>query len=146
MDNRVASLPRTAFPAAFCPTPTGPDYDFGQGPMLIPTINGDIVAAGQKSGVMWGLRADDGSIAWGTIAGPGSSVGGIGVGGSATDGQRIYFAIANLNFTPYSMTNPPPGTPATSIAGSWGAIDPTTGEHLVADPPTPIPQWTLGPR
>ena len=45
-----------------CPSPNGPDYDFGQGPMLIPTKAGDIVAAGQKSGIMWGLNADTGAI------------------------------------------------------------------------------------
>ncbi len=135
--------PPYSVPGGFCPTPTGPDYDFGQGPMLIPTTNGDIVAAGQKSGVIWGLRADDGTIAWSTSAGPGSSVGGM-EWGSATDGERIYFAIANLNFTPYTLTNPPPGTPTSSIAGSWGAIDAATGAIVwqTADPNTAM---DLGP-
>jgi hypothetical protein len=41
-----------------CPSPYGPDHDSAQGAMLIPTKNGDIVAAGQKSGVMWGLDPD----------------------------------------------------------------------------------------
>jgi polyvinyl alcohol dehydrogenase (cytochrome) len=127
--------PPFSVPGSYCPSPTGPDYDFGQGPMLIHTQRGDIVAAGQKSGVMWGLRADDGAIAWSTVAGPGSSLGGM-EWGSATDGERIYYAIANFNFTSYALVNPPPGTPATSFAGSWGAIDPATGEILwqTADP------------
>ena len=103
--------------------------------MLIHTRHGDIVAAGQKSGIFWGLRADNGSVAWSTIAGPGSSLGGM-EWGSATDGERIYFAIANFNFIPHAMTNPPPARPATSVAGSWGAIDPATGDILwqTADP------------
>src|SRR5262249_50007053 len=52
-----------------CPSPYGPDYDFGQGPMLIPTSNGDVVAAGQKAGIMWGLDADTGAVKWGTQGG-----------------------------------------------------------------------------
>jgi polyvinyl alcohol dehydrogenase (cytochrome) len=122
-----------------CPSPNGPDYDFGQGPMLIPTKKaGDIVSAGQKSGIMWGLNADTGATVWSTAVGPGSSLGGM-EWGSATDGDRIYFAVANLNFGPaahYTMVNPPKGTPATSDAGSWGAVDPATGAILwqTADP------------
>lgn len=121
-----------------CPSPNGPDYDFGQGPMLIPLKKSDIVAAGQKSGLMWGLDAQTGATVWSTAVGPGSSLGGM-EWGSATDGKRIYFAVANLNFGPaahYTMVNPPPGTPATSDAGSWGAVDPATGQILwqTADP------------
>jgi polyvinyl alcohol dehydrogenase (cytochrome) len=126
------------YPTA-CPTPAGPDFDFGQGAMLIPTKKGDIVAAGQKSGIMWALDADTGAKVWSTLAGPGSSLGGM-EWGSATDGDRIYFAISNLGgFTgpiTYPMVNPPKGTPATSSAGSWGAIDAETGKikWQVADP------------
>ena len=126
------------FPTA-CPTPAGPDFDFGQGAMLVPTKNGDLVVSGQKSGIMWALNADTGAKVWSTLAGPGSSLGGM-EWGSATDGNRIYFAIANLGgFTgpiSYPMVNPPKGTPATSSAGSWGAIDAQTGKikWQVADP------------
>jgi polyvinyl alcohol dehydrogenase (cytochrome) len=121
-----------------CPSPYGPDYDFGQGPMLIPTKAGDVVAAGEKAGIMWGLNADTGATVWKTLVGPGSSLGGL-EWGSATDGKRIYFAVANFNFGPvahYPMVNPPKGTPAFSDAGSWGAIDPASGAILwqTADP------------
>jgi polyvinyl alcohol dehydrogenase (cytochrome) len=120
-----------------CPTPNGPDFDFGQGPMLIPTKAGDIVAAGQKSGIMWGLNADTGATVWNTLVGPGSSLGGL-EWGSATDGKRIYFAVANFNVpaATYNMVNPPKGTPATSSAGSWGAVNPVTGAIVwqTADP------------
>ncbi|HVN60451.1 MAG TPA: PQQ-binding-like beta-propeller repeat protein [Gaiellaceae bacterium] len=134
-----------------CPSPNGPDYDFGQGPMLIPAdgsghgdrdLQGnhgdrDIVAAGQKSGLMWGLDADTGATVWSTAVGPGSSLGGM-EWGSATDGKRIYFAVANFNVPAqsYPMVNPPKGTPATSSAGSWGAVDAATGKILwqTADP------------
>lgn len=121
-----------------CPSPNGPDYDFAQGAMLIPTKAGDIVAAGEKAGIMWGLNANTGAIVWKTLVGPGSSLGGM-EWGSATDGNRIYFAVANFNFGPaahYTMVNPPKGTPATSDAGSWGAVDPATGAIIwqTADP------------
>ena len=53
-----------------CPTPAGPDFDFGQGAMLIPTkINGqaqDVLAAGQKSGVFWGINPNTGAVIWQT--------------------------------------------------------------------------------
>ena len=107
-----------------CPTPTGPDYDFGQGAMLLNTkIKGkdhDILVAGQKSGVMWGVNPDDGAVWWGTQAGPGGTLGGL-EWGSATDGKRVYFAISNNSLAPY------PGRPELGNAGSWGAIDPGTG-------------------
>jgi len=122
------------FPTA-CPTPAGPDFDFGQGAMLIPTKSGDIVSAGEKSGILWGLNADTGATVWHTLVGPGSSLGGM-QWGSATDGKRIYFAVVNVNFVPYTMVNPPKGTPTTSNAGSWGAADPATGNIIwqTADP------------
>lgn len=122
------------FPTA-CPTPAGPDFDFGQGAMLIPTKAGDILAAGQKSGVFWGLNPDTGATVWRSLVGPGGTLGGM-EWGSATDGKRIYFAIANLGGIAYPMVNPPKGTPAGSNAGSWGALDPATGAVLwqVADP------------
>ena len=121
-----------------CPSPNGPDFDFGQGPMLIPTKTGDIVAAGQKSGIMWGLNAATGAPVWRTSVGPGSSLGGM-EWGSATDGSRIYFAVANFGFPTgqsYDMVNPPKGTPASSNAGSFGAINATNGKIIwqAADP------------
>lgn len=112
---------------ANCPTPAGPDYDFGQGAMLLRTKidnkQQDILVAGQKSGVMWGLNPDTGAVFWGTQAGPGGTLGGL-EWGSATDGKRIYFAIANNEAKPYD------GRPDLGNAGSWGAIDPATGAIL----------------
>jgi polyvinyl alcohol dehydrogenase (cytochrome) len=120
-----------------CPAPNGPDFDFGQGPMLIPTKAGDIVAAGQKSGIMWGLNAATGAPVWQTLVGPGSSLGGL-EWGSATDGSRIYFAVVNFNVPAqsYPMVHPPKGTPATSSAGSWGAVNAANGKIIwqTADP------------
>lgn len=116
-------------PANLASSPTGPDYDFGSAPNEI-TYNGSggpvtIIGAGQKSGIYYALNPDTGALLWKTQVGPGSSLGGI-EWGSASDGQRIYVAIANLYGIHYAGGN----------AGSWAALDPATGviQWQVADP------------
>ena len=63
-----------------CPEPRGGDLDFGQGAMLYTaTVNGkarDMLAAGQKSGMFWGIDRDSGKVVWGTQVGPGGQSGG----------------------------------------------------------------------
>ncbi|KAJ7524117.1 hypothetical protein O6H91_18G078600 [Diphasiastrum complanatum] len=53
-----------------CPTKLGPDYDFAECPMLITVASTsgsrDIAVAAQKSGVVWALDRDTGSIVWST--------------------------------------------------------------------------------
>ena len=67
-----------------CPDVLGPDYDFGEAPMLL-HLAGDqhhdgksgskkkkkkkkcLVVAGQKSGVMWALDCDTGAVVWSTV-------------------------------------------------------------------------------
>jgi polyvinyl alcohol dehydrogenase (cytochrome) len=114
-----------------CPTPpTGPDYDFGSGANEI-TYNDSkgkahtILGAGQKSGIYYALDPDTGAVLWQTQVGPGSALGGM-EWGSASDGQRIYVAIANF----YGLPS------AAGSAGSWSALDPATGKILwqTADP------------
>jgi polyvinyl alcohol dehydrogenase (cytochrome) len=92
---------------------------------------GNIVGFGQKSGIYWALNADDGDIIWSTPVGPGASLGGI-EWGTATDGQRIYVAIANSNHLPYTLV--PSGQQITW--GAWSALDVATGKILwqTADP------------
>jgi polyvinyl alcohol dehydrogenase (cytochrome) len=111
------------------PAPTGPDYDFGSAPNEITyqTQHGSktIIGAGQKSGIYYALDPDSGAQLWHTQVGPGSSLGGM-EWGSASDGNRIYVAIANYYGIPYQ----------TGSAGSWAALDPATGNILwqKADP------------
>jgi polyvinyl alcohol dehydrogenase (cytochrome) len=119
---------------ANCPPSAGPDYDFGQAPMkLKATINGksvDILGIGQKSGTFWGINPDTGQVLWSTVGGPGSSLGGM-EWGSATDGTRIYYSIANIYHTPFTLKNG-----QSTTGGLWGALDPATGQVLwqTADP------------
>ena len=111
-----------------CPVPTSPDFDLGgSGPNLV----GDIVGFGQKSGIYWALNADTGNIVWSTPVGPGGTLGGI-QWGTATDGHRIYVAIANSKHLPYTLV--PSGHQITW--GSWSALDVATGKILwqTADP------------
>jgi polyvinyl alcohol dehydrogenase (cytochrome) len=119
-------------PMTNCPTSQGPDYDFGSAPNEItyqsPAGPKTIIGAGQKSGIYYALNPDTGAVLWATQVGPGSSLGGM-EWGSATDGTRIYVAIANLYAIPY-------GPQGAWNAGSWAALDPATGAILwqKADP------------
>jgi polyvinyl alcohol dehydrogenase (cytochrome) len=108
-----------------CPQPAGPDYDFGQGPMLFtvrPDGNGkplDLLGDGQKSGQYWAFNPDTGAVAWVTQVGPGGTLGGL-EWGSATDDTRIYVAVANNSHQSWAV-----GT-----AGGWSALNPLTGQIL----------------
>ena len=113
---------------ALCPTPTSPDYDFGQAPALI-TVKGrdddrrlDLVGAGQKSGKYWALDPDTGTVKWVTQAGPGGTGGGL-QWGSAVDGKRVYTANANSNFVEWPAAGGP-------TSGVWSGIDAATGALL----------------
>ena len=128
-----------------CPDPiapdagrqVGPDWDFAQGPMIFagPGALGatGLVGAGQKSGVFWAFRATDGALVWSTQVAPGGVTGGL-QWGSATDGQRLFVAVANSGSTlngggagaqPWTLKD---GTVTT--AGGWAALDAKTGAVL----------------
>jgi polyvinyl alcohol dehydrogenase (cytochrome) len=121
--------PYTNCPPPSASQPTGPDYDFGSAPNEITYFGSQglqtIIGAGQKSGIYYALNPDTGAVLWQTQVGPGSSLGGI-EWGSASDGFNIYVAVSNLYGIPYQ----------TGSAGSWAALNPSTGAILwqVADP------------
>jgi polyvinyl alcohol dehydrogenase (cytochrome) len=101
-----------------CPTLSGPDHDFGASPILFKLRNGrDIILAGQKSGVVFGMDPDQGKTLWRNKVGAGSAMGGI-EWGMAADEERLYVAVADL-FAP-----PPKGKPGLF------ALDPATGAEL----------------
>jgi polyvinyl alcohol dehydrogenase (cytochrome) len=122
-----------------CPDPAGPDFDFAQGPKLftamIDGVERDLIGAGQKSGIYWTLDRDTGEILWQTKVGPGSALGGM-EWGSATDGNRIYVAVANYGRRPWTLTGKGSDAGRTISHGLWAALDPATGEILwqTADP------------
>lgn len=122
-----------------CPSPAGPDYDFGQAPALFKAKAGkgkpvELLGVGQKSGQYWALNPDTGAVVWVTQAGPGGTAGGL-QWGSATDGTRIYTANANSNQVPWM----PAGAAALTTRGAWTALDALTGAVLwqTTDPLAP---------
>ena len=109
-----------------CPSPSGPDYDFGQAPGLF-TVRADgkqqdLVGAGQKSGDYWALNPDTGAVVWKTATGPGGTAGGL-QWGSAVDGKRVYTQNANSNSKPWPVGS-------TDTRGIWSGLDAVTGEIL----------------
>ena len=115
-----------------CPNPAGPDFDFGQAPMLYTAAiegNGkskgqtrDLVGVGQKSGIFWSFDPDTGGVVWSTQVSPGGIAGGL-QWGSAFDGNLIYTSSANSDFKPWELLD---NTITTS--GIWSGLDPATGE------------------
>jgi len=116
-----------------CPDPAGPDFDYGEGTMIIDTtIGGEprkLVVAGQKSGIFWAVDAGTGELVWQTATGPGGLTGGM-IWGSATDGERIYVANSNSAKIKYKLVNKTKGSKGQTTGGIWSALDAATGEIL----------------
>lgn len=82
-----------ARPAANCPAPSGPDFDFGSAPILAKAGGKDLVFVGQKSGQVYAMDPDaDGKIVWQTRIGRGSALGGV-EWGMAADKANLYVAV-----------------------------------------------------
>ncbi len=80
-----------------CPGEDGPDFDFGQPPILAQIGGGKrALVIAQKSGMVHALDPDaEGRILWQTRAGAGGLLGGS-QWGSAADNQYIYVAISDV--------------------------------------------------
>lgn len=77
-----------------CPDDLGPDFDFGNAPILRTLPSGQsFIVIGQKSGHAWGLNPDKkGEVVWSRQLGLGWENGGGGmIWGSAADGRLAYF-------------------------------------------------------
>ncbi len=112
-----------ANPGPNCPEGVGPDFDFGNAPMLT-TVNGkDLIVIGQKSGIGWALDPDrQGAVVWQYRAAKGSALGGMEFG-SALDEANAYFPVAD--------TNQP-------TAGELHAVKLDSGERAWMAPPRPL--------
>jgi polyvinyl alcohol dehydrogenase (cytochrome) len=74
----------------------GPDFDFGSSAMLVNAGGKDLVVAGQKSGMVYGLDPDrKGEVVWQLRVGKGSTNGGV-LWGMASDGQNAYAAVSDV--------------------------------------------------
>jgi polyvinyl alcohol dehydrogenase (cytochrome) len=114
-----------------CADQSGPDYDFGNSPILIDLKKGrSALVIGQKSGYGWALDPDKrGEVLWQYHAGAGGALGGI-EWGSAVDAAHAYFAVSDI-FSP--------------APGGLHAVDINTGERAWYAPPA-APKCTAGPR
>ena len=107
-------------PAA-CPDEKGPDFDFGAAAALTRGTDGkDILLAGQKSGIAYGIDPDSGAIRWSQKIGRGGAPGGIHFGIASGHG-RAYLPVTDYND---GVTYPEPAKP-----GIY-ALDPATGAYL----------------
>jgi polyvinyl alcohol dehydrogenase (cytochrome) len=82
---------------ANCPDDEGPDFDFGNSPILRRLANGrSVIVIGQKSGVAFGLDPDaKGAVLWRYRAGRGTALGGI-EWGSAADDRLMYVPVSDV--------------------------------------------------
>jgi polyvinyl alcohol dehydrogenase (cytochrome) len=108
-----------------CPDVGGPDFDFGNSPILRTMPNGkSVLVIGQKSGAAWAIDPDkDGALLWQRKVGGGSALGGV-EWGSAADDQRGYFASADAQLGPN--------------AGGLSALNLATGEEIWKMLPPPF--------
>jgi polyvinyl alcohol dehydrogenase (cytochrome) len=83
---------------ANCPQKPGPDFDFGQPPILVDLGGGTrALVIAQKSGMAYAVDPDQtGKILWQVRVGEGGKLGGS-QWGSAADGQNVYVAISDLH-------------------------------------------------
>jgi polyvinyl alcohol dehydrogenase (cytochrome) len=82
---------------ANCPDDAGPDFDFGNSPILRRLANGrSVIVIGQKSGVAYGLDPEaKGAVLWRYRAGQGTALGGI-EWGSAADDRLMYVPVSDV--------------------------------------------------
>ena len=102
-------------PGPNCPSPRGPDFDFGAAVAIVKTPRGrELLLAGQKSGDVWALDPDaNGKVVWNKRLGAGSALGGVHWGIAVADG-RVYVPIADPQF-PIPGYEPKPGLYALDV-------------------------------
>jgi polyvinyl alcohol dehydrogenase (cytochrome) len=108
-----------------CPREDGPDFDFGAAAILATATNGrQYVVAGQKSGAVYALDPDKGTLVWKSKIGRGGILAGV-YFGMAAHGDRVYVPI---NDAPDGRTYAEPARP-----GLY-ALDLHTGKTLWSAP------------
>ena len=126
---------------ANCPSPTGPDFDFGATPILFKHGSKQILIAGQKSGIVYGVDPDTGRTLWKTAVGAGSPLGGI-EWGIGADSKYVFVPNSDIGEIFNEMaraagaSSPAPENTAPGKPGLF-ALDPFTGK-IVWNTPAPI--------
>ena len=131
----------SAPPGTNCPEAKGPDFDFGQPPILVQLGGGKrALVIGQKSGMVHALDPDrKGAILWQTRVGAGSALGGS-QWGSASDGQKVYVAISDVGIGAVPDPKSPQGFRLIldpKKGGGLHALDPKTGKIVWSAKPIP---------
>ncbi|HEX3950446.1 MAG TPA: PQQ-binding-like beta-propeller repeat protein [Steroidobacteraceae bacterium] len=135
---------------ANCPAPTGPDFDFGATPILFKHGHKQILIAGQKSGIVYGVDPDTGHSVWKTAVGAGSPLGGIewGIGADSkyvfvpnSDIGEVFNEIARAAGAP----SPAPDNAAAGKPGLF-ALDPFSGKVVWNTPAPSAPCHYAGDR
>jgi polyvinyl alcohol dehydrogenase (cytochrome) len=125
----------------------GPDHDFAAPIILVRSADGrDILLAGQKSGVAFGLDpANRGKVLWQTRVGKGGTSGGI-QWGMASDGRKVYAAVADPVRTQGDPSSPQVGNaPFDPVkGGGLTALDVRTGNKLWFAPSIPCATARVG--
>ena len=81
---------------AACPESEGPDHDFGSSIVHLTSSNGaSVLIAGQKSGVLYRIDPEDGTVQWETRVSDGGVVGGI-EWGFAVEGDTVFASISDF--------------------------------------------------
>jgi polyvinyl alcohol dehydrogenase (cytochrome) len=114
-----------------CPDDVGPDFDFGNSPILRSLPNRrSVLVIGQKSGVAYGMDPDrKGAVIWKYRAGQGGALGGI-EWGSAADERVMYVPVSDV---------------LSAEAGGLHAIGIGSGERIWHTPaPAPACKGGLG--
>jgi polyvinyl alcohol dehydrogenase (cytochrome) len=135
--NTSCSIPN----GASCPEAKGPDYDFGQPPILVQLDGGKrALVIGQKSGMVHAIDPDrKGNILWQTRTGAGSALGGS-QWGSAADARNVYVAISDPGIGGVADPKLPQGFRLMldpKHGGGLNAIDLRTGRVVWNAKPTP---------
>jgi polyvinyl alcohol dehydrogenase (cytochrome) len=133
-DNYLVGCEFTASKSAICPTPVGPDHDFGASPVLRELPDGrSVLMAGQKSGVVTAFDPDrKGEVLWSARLSPGSRLGGI-EWGLAADRDLLFAPIAD----PYA--------PKDQRKSGMYALRISDG-HLEWSSPAPDPNCAVAPK
>jgi polyvinyl alcohol dehydrogenase (cytochrome) len=126
---------------ANCPEAKGPDFDFGQPPILVELGGGKrALVIAQKSGMVHAIDPDkEGAILWQMRASRGSALGGS-QWGSASDGQKLYVATSDIAMGGVADSTVPQGFRLTldpRQGGGLHAFDLKTGRIVWNAKPTP---------
>ena len=124
-----------------CPEAKGPDFDFGQPPILVRLGgNSRALVIGQKSGMVHAIDPDrKGAVLWQTRAGQGSALGGS-QWGSAADAEKVYVAISDIGIGTKPDATLPQGFRSVldpNKGGGLHALDLKTGKIVWSAKPTP---------